>query len=324
MKGVKLDRFVLLLIAMILLAWWLPGIEQIIPLGSISTIGISGIFFLYGLKLSPSQVMQGLSNWRLHIVVQFTTFLLFPLLVIPFYPMMQSETQQALWLAVFFLAVLPSTVSSSVVMVSIARGNIPGAIFNASISGLIGIFVTPVWMGLFLNSAGEQHFSPGQALFELTIKILLPVMLGLLLHRFWGDFANRHKKQLTMFDKTVILIIVYKSFSMSFSDGVFEGIGAFQLMATGLCVIALFSVVYGLNYMVGKKLSFSQEDLITSLFCGSKKSLVHGTVFSAVLFSGMTGAGLFLVPIMIYHAFQLFIISIIAQRYAMRRDELDN
>lgn len=303
---------------MILLAWWLPGIEQVVPLDTISTIGISGIFFLYGLKLSPSQMRHGLSNWKLHLVVQLTTFVLFPVLVIPFYPMMQSETQLALWLAVFFLAVLPSTVSSSVVMVSIARGNIPGAIFNASISGLIGIFVTPLWMGLFLSAGDDQHFALGEALIELTIKILLPVILGLMLHRFWGGFASRHKKQLTMFDKGVILVIVYKSFSTSFSGGVFEGIGAIQLTVTSICVIALFAAVYGLNYLIGKKLSFSQEDLITSLFCGSKKSLVHGSVFAAVLFSGMAGAGLFLVPIMIYHAFQLLIISVIAQRMALR------
>lgn len=302
---------------MILLAWWLPGIEQVVPLDTISTLGISGIFFFYGLKLSPSQMRQGLTNWKLHLTVQLTTFILFPVLVIPFYTLMQSETEQLLWLAVFFLAVLPSTVSSSVVMVSIARGNIPGAIFNASISGLIGIFVTPLWMGVFL-AGGDQHFSLGEALIELIIKILLPVMLGLMLHRFWGAFANRHKKQLTMFDKGVILIIVYKSFSKSFSDGVFEGIGAVQLTMVVFCVIALFVAVYGLNYFIGKKLSFSQEDLITSLFCGSKKSLVHGSVFAAVLFSGMAGAGLFLVPIMIYHAFQLLFISVIAQRMALR------
>lgn len=56
-------------------------------------------------------------------------------------------------LAYFFLAALPSTVSSSVVMVSIAKGNIPAAIFNASISSLIGVVVTPLWVGLFIASA---------------------------------------------------------------------------------------------------------------------------------------------------------------------------
>lgn len=299
---------------MILLAYWVPGIEKIIPLGKISTYGISGIFFFYGLKLSPNKMKEGLSNWRLHLLVQASTFILFPILVLIVLPFIQHEEQFTLWLGIFFLAALPSTVSSSVVMVSIARGNIPGAIFNASISGLIGILVTPIWMGIFLESR-LGTFDLGQTFIELTIKILLPVFLGIFMHRFWGDFASRNKKYLTIFDKTVILIIVYKSFSSSFSSGIFDDISVLELSAVGLGVIALFFIVYYIILFISRKLSFNREDEITALFCGSKKSLVHGTVFSNVLFSGMSSAGIFLVPIMIYHAFQLFIISIIAQKY---------
>ncbi len=150
MKGFKPDRFVLLLISMIFLAYWMPGIEHIIPLNEISTYGIAGIFFFYGLKLSPEKMKEGLSNWRLHTLIQVATFLIFPLIIIALLPFVKGEEHLTLWLAVFFLATLPSTVSSSVVMVSIAKGNIPGAIFNASVSGLIGILITPLWMGLFL------------------------------------------------------------------------------------------------------------------------------------------------------------------------------
>jgi len=299
---------------MILLAYWLPGIEKIIPLNQISTIGISAIFFFYGLKLSPEKMKEGLSNWKLHIVIQSATFFLFPLLILLVLPFIHEETHFTLWLAVFFLGALPSTVSSSVVMVSIAKGNIPGAIFNASISGLMGILVTPLLIGIFLEARLES-FDLGQTFIELCLKILLPVILGMALHRFWGNFANQHKKYLTMFDKAVILIIVYKSFSNSFSNGIFDDLNLMELLVVGFGVIALFFIVYNIIHMISKRLAFNREDEITALFCGSKKSLVHGTVFSSVLFAGMSSAGIFLVPIMIYHAFQLFIVSIIAQKY---------
>ncbi len=318
MKGIKLDRFVLLLISMILLGYWLPGLEKVIPLEQISTVGIAGIFFFYGLKLSPTDLKAGLSNWKLHMVVQASTFIIFPVIVMVFFPFIETEEHKILWLGVFFLAALPSTVSSSVVMVSIARGNIPGAIFNASISGLIGVLVTPLWMSLFLKSSSGQSLELGETFLELIIKIILPVVLGLLLHRFWGKFAIKHKKQLTMFDKAVILIIVYKSFSHSFSSGVFQGINILELSIVGMSVVALFFIVYSIIKLVSKELSFSREDTITALFCGSKKSLVHGSVFSSVLFGGMSSASIFLVPIMIYHAFQLFIISIIAQKFGSK------
>lgn len=320
MKGIKLDRFVLFLISMILLAYWVPGIEKIIPLDAISTYGISGIFFFYGLKLSPEKMKEGLSNWKLHIVVQVSTFIIFPAVILIFLPFIKGEEHHTLWLAVFYLAVLPSTVSSSVVMVSIAKGNIPGAIFNASISGLIGVLVTPLWMGLFLASS-QGSFDLLDVFVGLFVKILLPVFLGLFMHRYWGKYADRYKKQLTMFDKSIILIIVYKSFSSSFSSGIFSDINVLELSTVGAGVILLFFLIYFLINYVSKRLSFNREDRITSLFCGSKKSLVHGTVFSSVLFSGMSSAGIFLVPIMMYHAFQLFIVSIIAQRMSTEQQK---
>jgi sodium/bile acid cotransporter 7 len=218
-----------------------------------------------------------------------------------------------LWLAVFFLAALPSTVSSSVVMVSIAKGNIPSAIFNASISGVIGIVVTPLWMGLFLGKqAGSFDF--GSVIADLFLTILLPVIAGLILHRFWGNWASRNGKKLGMYDKSVILSVVYSSFSDSFLNGIFHGISWLELGVLTGSVIVLFFVVFNFTKVINRLMKFNREDSITVLFCGSKKSLMHGSVMAGVIFAGSSTGSIFLVPIMIYHAFQLFYVSLIAQK----------
>ncbi|WP_439184180.1 bile acid:sodium symporter family protein [Carboxylicivirga taeanensis] len=312
----KIDGFILGLIGMIFLAWIFPqaGVYKgAVNLEVLTDIGIALIFFFYGLKLSPQQMKEGLSNYRLHVLVQLSTFLLFPLLVLVFLPLMQTEEQYILWLAMFFLAALPSTVSSSVVMVVLAKGNMPGAIFNASISGLIGIVVTPLWMGLFWKVEGAS-FDFTSIFQSLLIKILVPVIAGLLLHRYWGALVKRHLKLLARFDKTVILLIVYKSFSNSFSSGLFSTVSLLSLLIVGLASVALFGLVYYCIAWMAGRMHFNREDRIAALFCGSKKSLVHGTVFSKVLFQHVASQGLFLVPIMVYHAFQLIIVSFIAQR----------
>jgi sodium/bile acid cotransporter 7 len=233
--------------------------------------------------------------------------------VLLFQPIFKGGEYYPLWLAVFFLAALPSTVSSSVVMVSIAKGNIPGAIFNASISGIIGIIVTPLWMGFFL-SAVSSDFNFTRILLDLVIQILLPVAFGLFFHRFWGNWAIRNKRWFALFDKSVILTIVYNSFSDSFTNGIFSSIPNWTLVILSGAVIALFFIVYGFSNLISKKIGFTCEEQITVVFCGSKKSLVHGSVFSNVLLAGSTMASLFLVPIMIYHAFQLFYISMVARK----------
>ncbi|MEL7587979.1 MAG: bile acid:sodium symporter family protein [Prolixibacteraceae bacterium] len=321
MKRFRPDWFIIGIIVMILLAYLFPGIgdqDSRIELKTLVHYGIMLLFFFYGLKLSPEEMSRDLSNWRLHVLIQSITFVLFPLVVLLFRPLLRDTPYEMLWLAVFFMAALPSTVSSAVVMVSIAKGNIPTAIFNASISGVIGILVTPAWMGLFLENQSVA-FSFAEALGDLFIQILLPVIAGITMHRFLGKWARRNNRYIGLFDRSVILTIVYNSFSDSFTGGIFGSIGVRELLVLGICVTGLFFLIYEVTGLLIRLMHFNREDGITVLFCSSKKSLIHGSVFSSVLLSGTSYASLFLVPIMIYHAFQLFYISIVAQRLGLQQ-----
>ncbi len=301
---------------MILIAWIKPGIgmdSEPVNLVLIIDIGVVLIFFLYGLKLDPGKLKAGMSNWRMHAAIQLTTFLVFPLVVLPFYPFVKDTNFELFWMGMFFLAALPSTVSSSVVMVSIAGGNIPGAIFNASISGMIGILVTPFWMGLFL-SAQAAGFDFSNVLIQLITQIIVPVIAGLMLHRYLIRWIIRHLPKLAAFDKIIILLIVYESFSKSFIAGIFSEVSWIALTGLCLAVVLLFFLILNFTGYLAHKMHFNREDRITLQFAGTKKSLVHGSVFASVLFSGISGAGIWLLPIMIYHSFQLFYISLIARR----------
>ena len=301
---------------MILAAWIKPGIGMdlnYIDLNLVINIGVILIFFFYGLKLDWVKMKAGMRNWKMHFAVQLTTFLLFPLLILPFYPLMKNTDYEILWLGMFFLAALPSTVSSSVVMVSIARGNIPGAIFNASISGIIGIVATPLWMSLFL--IGQQTgFDFSDVILQLILHIIVPVVAGLVLHPYFVQLVNRYIHKIAAFDKFIILLIVYESFSRSFLSGIFSSVSWKALIGLCLAVVILFYVVLKITGILSKRLNFSRADRITLQFAGTKKSLVHGSVFGSVLFGSVTGAGILLLPIMIYHSYQLFYISIVAQK----------
>ncbi|NGF57388.1 bile acid:sodium symporter [Parapedobacter sp. SGR-10] len=313
----KFDGFIVALLISIAIAYFFPqGVEyrdgQWMAL--LTGVGVSLIFFFYGLKLSFSAIKSGLRNWKLHLVVQSATFVLFPLILLPFRPFLANVEQEHYWLSFFFLAALPSTVSSSVVMVSIARGNVPAAIFNASISGLIGVVVTPLWMGLFLDFHTDHVFA--DVYWGLIREIILPVILGLWLQRYFGMWANRHSKSLSLFDKTVILLIVYSSFAESFTSGVFEEVSRVYLVWVLVGVVVFFAVVYVLLWMLVKYVfRFTLADQITAIFCGSKKSLTHGSVFGKFLFVNNPLAGLYFLPIMLFHAFQIFVVTIIAQYY---------
>lgn len=313
---IKIDKFVLSITAVIAIAYAFPQwgkAESKIPIDTISAIGISLIFFFYGLRLSPSKLKEGLKNWKLHLLVQFSTFLIFPLLVLLARPFIQNQEQETIWLGFFFLAALPSTVSSSVVMVDMAKGNLPAAIFNASISGIIGIALTPLWMGLFVHDV-QTGFDFTAIYIQLIVQIIVPVVLGLFLQRFFGDFAQKHGSKLTLFDKSIILLIIYKSFAASFEENIFSSVSLLDLAIISVGVIVLFYIAFYLTELLAKKLKFNNEDQITAQFCGTKKSLVHGTVFSKILFGTGPTVGIILLPLMLFHAIQILIISFVASK----------
>ncbi len=311
------DGFVAGIILMVLLGYLFPGFGQdgsTIELAILIKYAIVLLFFFYGIRLSPENMKDGLGNIKLHLTIQLITFVLFPVIVLITYPFFKSSSYYDLWLAVFYLAALPSTVSSSVVMVSIARGNIPGSIFNASISGILGILITPLWMSLFLSNY-ETDFRLLLTIRNLFLQILTPLLLGLFLHKYLTKWTTKFKRFLGIYDKTVVLVIVYHSFSNSFISGVFAGIPNWTLFVLAAVVILLFFFYYFLVKKISIWMKFKREDQITVIFNGTKKSLVHGSVMASVLFGSTKIGSLFLVPIMIFHVFQLTMFSIIARKF---------
>jgi sodium/bile acid cotransporter 7 len=71
----------------------------------------------------------------------------------------------------------------------------------------------------------------------------------------------------------------------------------------------------GFTTLLARLGSFSREDEIVLVFCGTKKSLVQGAPMARVLFAGPE-AGLILLPIMIFHQLQLMVCAWIAKHYA--------
>ena len=199
-------------------------------------------------------------------------------------------------------------------MVSIAKGNVPSAIFNASISGLIGIFATPMLMHPFMDNSSSATVDQASIIQQLLLKVLLPIVLGLLLNPLCRKFITRYGKLIGKFDRLIILLIVYESFSTAFVNQVFSSVPAVTFLIIAGASVGLFFIVYHVLGWAAKRLGFNREDTITTTFCGSKKSLVHGSLFMMVLGIPDDNKVMFLLPIMLYHSFQLFYVSWLANK----------
>ncbi|SKW25520.1 Putative Na+-dependent transporter [Mycobacteroides abscessus subsp. massiliense] len=78
-----------------------------------------------------------------------------------------------LYTGVLYLCLLPSTVQSSIAFTSIARGNVAAAVVSASLSNMLGVFMTPVLVMLLMQTTGEAAVSP-TAILEIVVQLLLP------------------------------------------------------------------------------------------------------------------------------------------------------
>jgi len=312
------DPLLFYLVVAIFLAYFFPEISLLtfnqITLDNIINIGVLAVFFFYGLKLKWNEVFKDLINWKLHLRVQLITFLIFPLIGLCIYPISKIDPSfYSLFLAIFYLCALPSTVSSSVVMVSLAKGNVTSAIFNASLSGLIGILLTPLWMSLFIKSNTDVDST--SIFVDLLYKVLLPVVLGAILQPWLGKYYTKYKDVLVNVDKLTIVLIVFTSFSHNFLNGYFSTMSSALIMLCIVLVIFLFFVIFYLTQFLNNKFwHHNKADFITLQFCGTKKSLVHGSVMGSVIFGN--DIGMFLLPIMLYHTFQLIFISYKSTQYA--------
>jgi len=316
------DNFVLIMLGAVILAAIYPPLGSSggpLHLETVTTVGVSLVFLLSGAGLSTDRLRAGAYNWRLHLMIQLSTFVMFPIIGLGLTFVSKSVVPDDLRIGIFFLCTLPSTISTSIAMTSLARGNVAGAIFNATLSSLLGMVVTPLLMSLWINSGGQ-----GKSLIDQLISIgeqlLLPFIAGQLLRPMIGDWISRNKEITNKIDRGVIVLIVYNSFCNSSEEGLWHNYGWQVLAQTFVVTGLLLFCVLNLTRFIARRIGFNVEDEIAAVFCGSKKSLAAGIPIAKLMFAGGPSLGLIVLPIMFYHQLQLLVGSVMAKRYSERED----
>ena len=281
--------------------------------------GVALVFFLNGAGLSFAALKDGIVRWKLHLIIQGATFILFPLIGGLFLLLAGRWISPDLRMGLFYLCAMPSTVSSSVAMTSAARGNVPVAVFNATISSLIGIVVTPLWMSLLLKTSG-QHLDVVKVFIDLLIWLVLPLALGQAARPLIGAWIHKHKKLTQFADRGTILILVYTSFCDSFAKHIWSSNSPVTILLTVAATLGLFFLVLSLLWKLCDRANIAPAFRSAVVFCGTKKSLATGVPMAHLIFAGNPGLGLILLPIMIYHPLQLLICTPLASRWAREAD----
>ena len=176
----RANWFVVALAGAVALAWLLPapGAKGGFLHGEItSKAAVAGIFFTQGLVLALEALKQGALQWRLHAYVQAFTFLVFPAAGFALDALLGGSLPDGLRTGLLFLCVLPTTVSTAAVLTGLAGGNLAGALFNVTLSNVLGVFLTPLWVGVLLSRHGGSR-PLGAVIGEVCLLLLVPLALG--------------------------------------------------------------------------------------------------------------------------------------------------
>ena len=316
----KPDGFLIAIALAVVVAFaapWIGASSGPLHMGAVTDLGVALVFFLHGAAVSPAAMKAAVSNWRLHAVIQACTYVLFPLIGLAIWSGSARWLGPDLRLGFFFLCVISSTISSSVAMTALGRGNVAGAIFNATLSGLLGMLLTPFLLGLVTAQGGGASPVVAQVGAIIT-KLLLPFIVGQLVRPLIALWLERYQAMVGKADRVVIVLIVYTAFCDAAASGVWTHDNATALVLVTILCVAMLAFVLTASTIAARALGFTKADEIAAVFCGSKKSLANGAPIAKVIFAGNPALGLILVPLLIYHQIQLVVCAVIAQRYAER------
>ena len=321
LKLLALDRFTLLLVAMVVLASFLPVSGSAAHFFNvITTIAIAILFFLHGAKLSREAIVQGIMHWKFHVLVFAFTFAVFPILGLLAKPVLLPMLGQELYWGFLFMCFLPSTVQSSIAFTSVAKGNVASAVCSASFSNIIGMFITPVLVSVFILGKSEHGFDPTSSIIQITLLLLLPFVLGQLFRPLVYPHMIKVPRLVKSFDQGSILMVVYGAFSSAVVAGLWNEVSWQTLLLLVLVCSVFLTVIMLLAYYLPKVFGFNRKDQIAIFFCSSKKTLASGVPMAQILFIGQP-LGMIVLPIMIFHQIQLMVCGIIAMRWSKQNPD---
>lgn len=284
--------------------------------GDVADGGIILLFFLYGARLSPQAAVSGIAQWRLHVAVLASTFVVFPLLGVGVAAIAPASLPRMLVTGIVFLCLMPSTVQSSIAFTAIARGNVAAALCAASGSNILGVFISPMLAGWLLQTGGAAlNFNVFE---DILLQLLAPFLAGQLARPIIGNLIAKNKRWLGYVDRGSILMIIYTAFSKGVIAGIWHQIYLSDLVVLTIILSTLLTAALMITGFVGRRLmKMSIENEIVLQFCGSKKSLASGLPMASVLFTG-SAVSMIVLPLMIFHQIQLIVCAFLARRYSLR------
>ena len=269
---------------------------------------IFSIFLFSGLIIEPDQIRAGIRDVRATAAAMGLIIVLSPLLGALFL-LLPLETGTALGLVL--VAVMPTTLSSGVVMSGQAGGNMAHALFVTILSNCLAVVSIPLVLPLLV---APLHLSTSIAIdrsaifIKLVLLVLLPLLLGLLAKQAGLIVAPVWKKRLAVANQCIVLCIVFMSFSGARNALLSQGLAPLFILplACGFHLLLLAAAIRLAGMM---RIERGRRESV--IFMGAQKTLPLAVMLQISFFPGYATA---LLVCVLHHILHLMMDSYLAAR----------
>ncbi|KAL6231951.1 hypothetical protein BDW75DRAFT_30053 [Aspergillus navahoensis] len=300
------------------------------------------VFLVSGLSIPQNKLVRQLLNWRLHTLVQVTSFLFIPALALAVVHAIlvgdrAGRIDRGVLVGYIFTACIPTTIASNVVMTRSAGGDDAAALAEVLLANILGPFVTAGWTVTLLPASKEFDVWRNQnedltAMYrdvfkQLGLAVLLPLAVGQLVRFLWSKQTGHiiQKYKIAKLGSFCLLLMIWSTFSSCFATGALQGLSTGSIIFVVLFNIALYVFLTVVCFAISRppqhlcsRTTFgrwqilkqmSVEETIAVCFCGPAKSTALGI---PLLYAMWTPVDLYTkaktsVPVLLYTTEQLFV-----------------
>ena len=292
---------------MISISFSLPEAGLFIKNYKILNVGIFFAFLLTGLSLETSSIVEQVKDIKVLLAALFSSLIFFPVVA---YYIGQSVFSQ--WpdfaIGVLIIGVAPVTVASGTVMTAIAFGNIPLSLFICVLGNFFSIITIPFMLNLILQFDDVSIQLPvAKMLMGLTIKVLLPTLIGQGLRPWLKDKLGPFKSFISIFNQCIVLLIILNAVSSSAARILEVGATLFLVMTfmIGLHIFILF-----FNKLLSKLIRLDLPSTAAFTIHTSQKTLTISYLVWAGYFA--VEYPMALIPGIAYHLTQMIVDTFVA------------
>ena len=267
------------------------------------------IFFVSGLLIESDHVKSGIKDVQGTVLALILIFVVSPLAaIIPGV----MPLDRGIKIGIFLTAVMPSTLSTGVVMTGAARGNTAHALGITILSNGISVFTIPITLSLLFCLIGSLvvpiSIDKSSIMFQIGAVVIAPLSIGVMVRRLLAPNGTRYFHRFQTLNQVLVLAIVWVSLSQSRLE-ILENLNVLGLTTVlAFCYHGIVLAVAGGLIHLFKIPSGRRESIV---FMGGQKTLVLSLILQVSLFPQY---GLALVFCVVHHIVHLLMDGYLVER----------